>query len=99
MTVVAENDNVRILQLELNEWNTNAYIVICKVTGESMVVDAPGKVDEILRHLEGTQPLLITITHGHMDHIEVLAQLLSSRFSDKFCNKFKAAGRLYGCII
>jgi hydroxyacylglutathione hydrolase len=75
MAVVAENDNVTILQLELNEWNTNAYIVICKVTGESMVVDAPGKVDEILKRMEGTQPQLIAITHGHMDHIEVLAKL------------------------
>lgn len=75
MTVVAENNNVRILQLELNEWNTNTYIVICKITGESMVVDAPGRVDEIIKHMEGTKPKLITITHGHMDHIEVLEKL------------------------
>ena len=75
MTVVAENDKVKILQLALNEWNTNSYIVICKTTGESMVVDAPGRVDEILKHLAGTTPELITITHGHMDHIEVLEKL------------------------
>ena len=75
MTVVAEDNKVRIVKLELNEWNTNAYIIVCKVTGESMVVDAPGKVDEIVKNLEGTRPRLIAITHGHMDHIEVLAKL------------------------
>ena len=75
MIIVAENDKVKILQLALNEWNTNSYIVICKTTGESMVVDAPGKVNEVLKHLEGTKPRLIAITHGHLDHIEVLAKL------------------------
>jgi hydroxyacylglutathione hydrolase len=75
MQVVADDENVKIIQLPLNEWSTNAYIFICKVTGESMIVDAPGKAPDIIKHLEGTSPQLIVITHGHMDHLESLRAL------------------------
>lgn len=73
--IVADDDEIKILQLPLNEWGTNAYILICKVTGESMIVDAPGKAPDIIKHLEGTHPQLIVITHGHMDHMESLKAL------------------------
>lgn len=75
MQIVADDDKVKIIQLPLNEWGTNAYIIICKVTGESMIVDAPGTAGEIIKHLEGTRPQLIVITHGHMDHLESLRAL------------------------
>jgi hydroxyacylglutathione hydrolase len=73
--IAVDDDKVKILRFPLNEWGTNAYILICKVTGESMIVDTPGKAPDIIRHLEGTSPQLIVITHGHMDHLESLEEL------------------------
>lgn len=75
MQIVADDEKVKITQHPLNEWGTNAYILVCKAAGESMIVDAPGKAPDIIRRLEGTSPQLIVITHGHMDHLESLEVL------------------------
>ena len=34
---------VKIIKLELGPFGTNAYIVVCKATGESILVDAPAE--------------------------------------------------------
>jgi glyoxylase-like metal-dependent hydrolase (beta-lactamase superfamily II) len=75
MTTVVNNDRIRIEKLELGPFGTNAYILICSATGESVVVDAPGGAGEMLEALEGTQPRMILITHNHMDHTGALSEL------------------------
>lgn len=77
MAVVVTNESIRIEQLELGPFGTNAYIVICPKTGISAVVDAPGEGDKILERLEGTHPTCILMTHNHMDHVGALAELRS----------------------
>jgi hydroxyacylglutathione hydrolase len=82
MKILADDDKVKIIQMPLNEWGTNGYILICKATGESMIVDAPGKAPDMIRHLEGTSPQLIVITHGHMDHLEPLSIAVERKLAD-----------------
>jgi glyoxylase-like metal-dependent hydrolase (beta-lactamase superfamily II) len=77
MTDVALDSNVRITRLELGPFGTNAYIVVCQTTGDSIVVDAPGEADEVLSQLAGTKPKYIVITHTHIDHIGALEELKS----------------------
>lgn len=75
MTVVERDEILRIERIETAPFGTNAYIVVCEATGESVLIDAPGDADKILDRLEGTNPICILITHRHMDHTGALQKL------------------------
>jgi len=75
MKIMVEDRDVRIIRMELGPWGTNAYIVVCRATGDSILVDAPGDADKILKRLAGTKPKYILITHTHIDHIGALEEL------------------------
>ena len=74
---VAKNEYVQIDRLKLGPFDTNSYILTCPLTGDSVLVDAPGEASEILKASEGTNPRYILITHNHMDHIGALSELRS----------------------
>ena len=78
MTSVVKDDRIQIEKLELGPFGTNAYILVCSNTGESVVVDAPADAGKILALLKGTRPKYILITHNHMDHTGALAELKST---------------------
>ena len=75
MTVVVKDDRIQIERLQLGFFGTNAYILICQKTRDSVVVDAPAEADKIAEGLKGTNPRYILLTHNHMDHIGALAEL------------------------
>jgi glyoxylase-like metal-dependent hydrolase (beta-lactamase superfamily II) len=71
-----EQDNaVKIIKMELGPWGTNAYIIVCQATGDSILVDAPGDADKVLKQLASTRPKYILLTHTHIDHIGALEEL------------------------
>lgn len=74
---VAKNEYVQIDRLKLGPFDTNSYILTCPLTGDSVLVDAPGEPSEILKATKGTNPRYILITHNHMDHIGALPELKS----------------------
>jgi glyoxylase-like metal-dependent hydrolase (beta-lactamase superfamily II) len=78
MTIVVKNDDIRIEKHELGPFGTNSYLLICQKTGDSVIVDAPGDADKVLKRLEGTHPKYILMTHNHMDHVGALADLKSA---------------------
>ena len=78
MTIVAKNDRIQIYRLELGPYSTNSYILTCRKTNESVVVDAPGDVDLVLAQLNKTSPQYILMTHNHFDHIGGLVELKSA---------------------
>jgi glyoxylase-like metal-dependent hydrolase (beta-lactamase superfamily II) len=75
MATVVKTEKIQIDRLVLGPFGTNAYIVTCRETRESLVVDAPGDVGTILAAIRDTHPKYILITHGHMDHIPGLVDL------------------------
>jgi len=79
MTISAKDPDeigaIRIEKLELGPFGTNAYIVTCLKTKNSVLVDAPAEPDIIIDKLKNTKPKYILLTHNHMDHIGALAQL------------------------
>ena len=75
MTTVVKDDRIQIDKLELGPFGTNAYVLTCRNTNESVVVDAPADAGKILDLLKGTRPKYILITHNHMDHTGALAEL------------------------
>ena len=78
MPIVDKGDHIQIDKIETAPFGTNAYVVVCLTTGDSVLVDAPGESPRIMESLKGTNPKYILITHGHGDHIGVLSELKSS---------------------
>ena len=78
MVNVVKNDVVQIEKFGLGPFGTNAYILTCRQTDESVLVDAPAEAGQILKRLQGTSPRYILMTHSHMDHTGALAELKSA---------------------
>ncbi len=77
MTVMVKDDDIQIERLELGPFGTNAYIVVCPKTRDSVLIDAPAEANKIIDSLHGTNPRYILLTHDHMDHLGALAELRS----------------------
>ncbi len=77
MAVVVKNDDIQIERLELGVFGTNAYVIICRQSGDSALIDAPAEASIIMERLKGTNPKYILLTHNHMDHIGALSELQS----------------------
>ncbi len=77
MAVVVRDDNLQIERLQLGPFGTNAYVLTCRQTGDSVLVDAPAEASKIADRLEGTNPRYILLTHNHIDHIGALSELRS----------------------
>jgi hydroxyacylglutathione hydrolase len=75
MTVVVEDDAVQIERLELGPFGTNAYILGCQKTRDSVLIDAPAEANVIIDRLKNTTLKYILLTHNHIDHIGALARL------------------------
>jgi len=71
-------DVVRIERLELGPYGTNTYVLICRRSGDSVLIDAPAEANAILKALKGTNPNCILITHTHMDHLGALPEVKSA---------------------
>jgi len=77
MNVVVKDNSIQIEQLDLGPWGTNAYIITCLETRDSVLIDAPAEASTIIKRLTGTNPKYILLTHSHFDHIGALAELRS----------------------
>jgi len=77
MPVMVDEKDIRIERLILSPYETNCYIVVCKKTRQSLVVDAPADASSIIETLKGTEPKYILLTHDHYDHTGTLASLRS----------------------
>ena len=75
MTILVTNDNIRIERLELGSFGTNAYIVVCARTGDSVLIDAPADAKFIISKLKGTNPKYLLLTHNHFDHVGALSEV------------------------
>jgi hydroxyacylglutathione hydrolase len=72
---IANDKNIRIEKLTLGPYETNTYIVTCKKTKVSLVIDAPARASVIIAALKDTQPKYILLTHDHYDHTGVIVSL------------------------
>jgi glyoxylase-like metal-dependent hydrolase (beta-lactamase superfamily II) len=75
MDIIFDDLYIKIIRLELGPYHTNSYIVIDVASRDSLIVDAPSDADEILKHVQGTKPRFIVLTHNHIDHIQALSEL------------------------
>lgn len=75
MTPKDSNPQLQIEKLPVPPYGTNTYILLCRETGQSAVIDAPGKPETVLALLQGSEPRFIFMTHNHFDHTGALVRL------------------------
>ena len=75
MPVHFQDDRVRIHKVVASPFDNNAYVIVCRATGDSVVVDAPREVDKVIAETQGTNVKSVLITHSHFDHIEGYAEM------------------------
>ncbi len=78
MATAVQDKSIQIEKLELGPYQTNAYILICRQTRDSVLVDAPAEGGRLAAKLRGTKPKYVLITHNHIDHISALAEVQSA---------------------
>lgn len=64
-----ENDTVIIRKAEVGTFGNNTYVIVCKATNASLIVDAAADPDLVIATARGTDPVAIVTTHGHADHV------------------------------
>ena len=74
---MVKDNNTQIERLALGPFATNAYVLICQQTRDSVLIDAPSNAGIIMERLKDTNPRYILLTHNHMDHTGALAELQS----------------------
>jgi glyoxylase-like metal-dependent hydrolase (beta-lactamase superfamily II) len=52
MAETVQDSDIRITRLELGPFGTNSYVLVCKATNDSLVVDAPRDADKALAELK-----------------------------------------------
>ncbi|MFC2041231.1 MBL fold metallo-hydrolase [Chloroflexota bacterium] len=77
MVVMVKEDDIQIDRLELGPYGTNAYIVTCPKTLDSVLVDTPAEAGTIIDELMGSNPKYILLTHNHMDHLGAFSEVRS----------------------
>jgi len=75
MVVVAKDNDIEVEKLETKPFGTNAYVIVCRQTRDSVLIDAPADAGAILERLKGTNPRYILLTHNHLDHLGALSEL------------------------
>jgi hydroxyacylglutathione hydrolase len=70
-------NTIKISRLPLGPYLVNTYIVTCRETGLSAIIDPAGEPQTIIDTLnrEKATPMLILNTHGHPDHLLANAAL------------------------
>lgn len=64
-----EDDRVVVRKRCVGSWENDAYAVICRRTGASVLVDAAAEPESLVDLLAGTTPVAVLTTHGHPDHV------------------------------
>jgi glyoxylase-like metal-dependent hydrolase (beta-lactamase superfamily II) len=70
-----EGDDLILRKIEVGNMENNVYVLECPDTHEAFLIDACFEPDKILDAAMGSRIIGILQTHGHMDHVQALAQL------------------------
>ncbi|HXY44378.1 MAG TPA: MBL fold metallo-hydrolase [Acidimicrobiales bacterium] len=70
-----EDSQVEIYKTVVGPMDNNVYIVRCKETGDSILVDAANEHEQLLELCKSLGVRRVLETHGHWDHIQAVPQL------------------------
>ncbi len=70
-----DTPKITIKKVPVGNFGNNVYVLVCKATGDSVIVDTSFEARQILEATEGTTVRYILQTHCHSDHIQALAEV------------------------
>ena len=72
-TIIDYQDTaVEVHRLVVGPVDNNVYIVRCRATGESLLIDAANEHDKLLELCRALDVRQVVETHGHWDHIQAV---------------------------
>ncbi len=74
-TLHYEDDQVVIHKSVVGPLDNNVFVVACRQTGESLLVDAANEHEQLLGLCRELGVRQVVETHGHWDHIQAVPQL------------------------
>jgi glyoxylase-like metal-dependent hydrolase (beta-lactamase superfamily II) len=84
-------DALTITKLSVGPMDNNAYLLRCKATGATLMIDAANEADRLLELCGGTLDLVLT-THQHADHWQALADVVEATGARTYAGRFDAEG-------
>ena len=60
------------IQRFISGFANNAYLITCRQTNKSVIIDTPAKPTALISAAKNTEVTAVLITHGHRDHVEGL---------------------------
>jgi glyoxylase-like metal-dependent hydrolase (beta-lactamase superfamily II) len=70
-----EDTQVEITKVSVGPMDNNVYVVRCRATGDSVLVDAANEHERLLELCRTLGVRQVLETHGHWDHIQAVPQL------------------------
>jgi len=67
-----QDDRVEITRVVVGPMDNNVYVVRCRRTGESVLIDAANEADLLLDLCRRLNVTRVLTTHGHQDHIQAV---------------------------
>jgi len=67
-----------ISKLAVGPYDNNAYLLRCRETGASVLIDAAAEPDRLLVLCGEQAPALVVTTHAHADHWQALADVVAA---------------------
>ena len=71
-TIDYQDTAVEVHRLVVGPVDNNVYIVRCRATGESLLIDAANEHDKLLELCRALDVRQVVETHGHWDHIQAV---------------------------
>lgn len=70
-------EDLIVRKIEVGTMENNVYVLECPETHDSFIVDGCFEPDTIIIAAEGSNVVGILQTHGHMDHVQALPDLVA----------------------
>ncbi len=66
------DDQAEIHRIVVGDWENNVYVVRCRQTGQSVLIDAANEHEKLLELCRALDVRTVLETHGHFDHIQAV---------------------------
>lgn len=80
----------KLTKVTVGPWPMNAYIILHPETNTTAIIDPGAEPETLLLNTRGTQVAAILITHGHVDHITALEEVMAATNAPVYINPGEA---------